>query len=428
MRTSRGWRRAGRIALAAGAALAVGAVSAVGGTGMARAQPPSPRLSHFEPAAVSWGWDLYETLGQSPVTVLTVTRPVPAGLTGLGSGSGVVQVSAGVYIGMALTADGRVWTWGDNQMGQLGNSTPMENSPIPAPVPGLSDVTQIAAGGSGGYALRSDGTVWALGDNGDGELGDGSVNPPGALPPGPVQVQGLTGITQIAAGGDAWAMALRSDGTVWAWGSNEYGQLGISGVTRSDVPVQVPGLARVTRISAGTGTGVALSRLSHAPESTLTSVYAWGWNLDGELGNGTTRPVLGVHVVPGLPQIGSISAGGLDVLAVGEDGSLWGWGGDRHGELGNAPTGSDELRPVETLAPGSRITQVSAGSYHSLALRSDGTVLAFGDNEYGQLGTGSTSPSELPAPVPGLTSVTQVSAGFEISMAIHQVLDLHRLG
>jgi alpha-tubulin suppressor-like RCC1 family protein len=425
MRTSRGWQKAGRIALAAGAALAVGAASAVAGTGAARAQPPSPRLRHFQPAAVSWGWDLYETLGQSPVTVLTVIRPVPAGLIGLGSGSGVAQVSAGVYIGVALTADGRVWTWGDNTWSQLGYSTPGESSPVPAPVPGLSDVTQVAAGTYGGYALRSDGTVWAWGIDGDGELGDGGVN--GASPVGPVQVQGLTGITQIAAG-SGWAMALRSDGTVWAWGSNEYGQLGTSGATHSAVPVQVPGLARVTRISAGTGTGVALSRLSHAPESTLTSVYAWGWNLDGELGNGTTRPVLGVHIVPGLPQIGSISAGGTDVLAVGEDGSLWGWGGDRHGELGNAPTGSGELRPVETFAPGSGITQVSAGSYHSLALRSDGTVLAFGENEYGQLGTGSISPSALPAPVPGLTSVTQVSAGFEISMAIHQVLDLHPLG
>jgi alpha-tubulin suppressor-like RCC1 family protein len=427
MKRSRGSWRTGRIGLAAAAALCVGAASAVAGAGEARAQPASPLIRHFQPAAVSWGLDLYETLGQGPVTESTVVRPVPAGITGLGSS--VVQVSAGGLIGMALTSDGRPWTWGVNRDGALGYGTTGEFSSVPAPVPGLSDVVQVAAGGDDGYALRSDGTVWAWGLNDLGELGDGSVTAAGGAAAGPVQVLGLAGISQIASGRGKWAMALRSDGTVWAWGSNDHGQLGSSGPGYSDTPVQVPGLARVTRISAGQATGVALSRLSHGPVSTLlTSLYAWGSNEDGELGDGSTSPAPGVHVVPGLPQIGSISAGGNDVLAVGEDGSVWGWGADSSGQLGNAPTGPGELRPAETFAPGSGVTQVSAGVDHSLALRSDGTVLAFGGNEYGQLGSGSTSITGLPAPVPGLTSATQVSAGFGISMAIHQVLNIGPLG
>jgi alpha-tubulin suppressor-like RCC1 family protein len=125
-------------------------------------------------------------------------------------------------------------------------------------------------------------------------------------------------------------------------------------------------------------------------------------------------------VVPGLPQVIGIAAGINDAMAVGSDGSVWAWGSDNVGQLGNAPQAAPVLRPVETFAPGSGIIQVSAAFDHTLALRSGGTVLAFGRNNWGQLGTGTTSPTSLPVQVSNLAGASQVSAGQGYSLAMHQ--------
>src|SRR5262249_46160002 len=154
---------------------------------------------------------------------------------------------------LALTSDGSVWAWGANSAGELGTGT-VTNSSVPVKVAGLTGVIKVAAGSSHSLALRSDGTGWAWGDNVSGQLGNGAST---ASQDTPVQVYGLTGITQIAAGG-LFSIALRSDGTVWAWGDNSMGQLGNNSITpRSDVPVRVAGLSMATSIAAGSVTGLA---------------------------------------------------------------------------------------------------------------------------------------------------------------------------
>jgi hypothetical protein len=183
------------------------AVSAVTGAGPARAQPaihPLPTRS----AAVSWGYGVFGRLGNGlpdPNGDPAQDRLLPGAMAGLTSG--VVAVSAGEFSAMALTSDGRAWTWGDNLFGGLGTGTagpPGTYTALAAPVAGLADVVQVAAGTWSSYALRADGTVWSWG------LNTGSLTP--------AQVPGLTGVTQIAVS-ENFALALRADGTVWGWGT-----------------------------------------------------------------------------------------------------------------------------------------------------------------------------------------------------------------
>jgi alpha-tubulin suppressor-like RCC1 family protein len=338
------------------------------------------------------------------------------------AGSGIVQVAAGLDHGLAVTSSGTVYAWGSNGSGQLGDGTTTEQT-VPVQVKALTGVVAVAAGYSHSMALRSDGTVWAWGDNADGELGTGTT----ARSLVPVRVKGLTGITELAAGQD-FSLARRSDGTVWAWGINTGGELGIGTTTNSLVPVQVRGPSQVTSIAAGGFAGYAISTTSTG----VTSVWAWGVNSDGELGDGTTTDHHTPERVTGIaaPGIASIAAGWVYALALGTDGSVWGWGDDGSGELGNTPTGTAALRPVQTRLPGSGIVQLAASSeliaapfagrvsLHTIALRSDGTVWAWGDNINGQLGDGSTGDPTGPVEVVSLAGATQVAAGGDFSLAI----------
>jgi alpha-tubulin suppressor-like RCC1 family protein len=357
-------------------------------------------------AAVSWGFNLDGQLGNGSTT----DSATYAGVSGLSSG--VAQVSAGFDNSMALTAGGTVWTWGSGLV--LGNGS-TANSAVPVQVPGLAGITQIAAGEDADFdlALRSDGTVWGWGLNGLGQLGDGST----VSSRTPVQVTGLTGVTQIGTG-DGFGLALRSDGTVWAWGWNRNGVLGVGtpagSDSDSDVPVQVPGLSSVTQIAAGYTSAMAV-RVQARRGSILRTVWTWGDNGFGQLGDGTTTDSATPVEVSGInvPAITAISAGGGFSMVLGSDGSVWGWGVNSGGQLGNGTT-TGELRPVEILD--ASVTGISAGGSHALALFSGGSVLAWGTGLFG-LDTSSLTPKV----VPSLTGVTQVSAGSDYSLAVHQV-------
>jgi alpha-tubulin suppressor-like RCC1 family protein len=250
-------------------------------------------------------------------------------------------------------------------------------------------------------------------------------------------VTGLAGVTRISAG-DGFVLALCSDGTVSAWGDNRRGQLGNGTMVSSPVPVKVAGLSHVTGISAGYDSSMA-TRTSGI--SALTSVWTWGGNDFGQLGDGTLTSHAAPERVTGLPvYIAGISAGGGFTArlgaggisltggfatVLGTDGTVWAWGDDSSGQLGNARSSIPVTRPVNTIGAGSGITQLSAGDHHVLALRSNGTVLAWGSNGFGQLGNGSTTDPAGPVQVTGLTNATQVSAGARFSLAVHTVLGLH---
>jgi len=370
--------------------------------------------------AAGWGYDREGQLGDGTITSRS-------GYGDIRAGNDVVQVAAGSGHGLAVRSDGTVWAWGFNGAGELGDGTTTSRS-TPVQVPGLTGATQVAASGYFSLALRSDGTVWAWGDNQGGQLGRGTTSNHEVTP---ARVRGLGRVTKISAGG-SFVLALRSDGTVRAWGDNRRGQLGNGTTASSPVPVKVAGLSGVTGISAGFDASIA-TRASGI--SAITSVWTWGGNDVGQLGDGTLTSRSTPGRVTGLPvSIAGISAGGGLVgrlgpggtlagggfaAVLGTDGTVWAWGDDSAGQLGNAPSSTPVTRPVNTIGAGSGITQLSAGDFHMLALKSNGTVLAWGGNAYGQLGNGGTAPVTGPVQVTGLATATQVAAGGEFSLAVH---------
>lgn len=400
---------AGCAALALG--LAGGAVATSGAASAAIAAPARGCCTILSQSlAVSWGDNNDGQLGNGAGT----NSALYGSVANLGS---VTQVAAGWDHALALASDGTVWAWGAGYWGQLGNGSTAE-SPVPEQVPNLTGVTQIAAGDAFSLALTSDGRVWAWGGNGQGQLGNNSTTNSSM----PVPVAGLTGITQISAGLE-FGLALRSDGTVWAWGLNSTGELG-NGTTaeRSTVPVQVTGLSQVTQIAAG-GT-FAIAARTQGFITSLTTVWTWGDNQYGELGDGTQVTRSTPEQVSGIsvPSVRQIVAGTTYSMVLGSDGSVWAWGADGNGQLGDGATGIVRTRPVETVGMASGITHIAAGVSHVLALRSDGTVLAWGDDTQGEIGDGTASGNHtLPTEVTGLTNVTQVSAGDRFSLAVHTV-------
>ncbi len=220
------------------------------------------------------------------------------------------------------------------------------------------------------------------------------------------------------AGGAYHNIELKSDGTIWAWGDNEYGQLGDGTTIDSPAPIQVSGLTDVTAIAAGGSHTIALK--------TDGTVWAWGYNGAGQLGNGTTIDSATPVQVNSLTEVVAIAAGGLQTLALKTDGTVWEWG---FGVISQSEVetieeckfGSMGLTCSNTPVQVSDLTDVTAiakGPFYSLALKTDGTVWAWGDNEFGQLGNGTTIYSPAPIQVSGLTDVTAIAAGGEHSLAL----------
>jgi alpha-tubulin suppressor-like RCC1 family protein len=372
--------------------------------------------------AMAWGGNYYRQLGTAQATN---ESSVPTPVATLSGVRAVAGGNGGSGHGYALRTNGTVWAWGANTQGQLGNgwwSSPYGGgSAAPVPVVGLTGVTAIAAGSSSGYALRSDGTVRAWGSGGWGELGNGSFTGSSA----PVQVTGLTNVVAIASGSST-GYALRADGTVWAWGHNGNGQLGDgSTVQYSTTPVQVSGLTGVTAIASGTDTGYALR--------TNGTVWSWGDNDRGQLGDG--QPCDPDQTVPcrsrvpvqvsGLTGATAITGASENAYAIRTDGTVWAWGTSHGGFLGDGV----DCMPTETTPCASRVpvrvsnltdaTQVASFATGGYALRANGTVMAWGENYFGTLGTDAVSSfSTVPVPVEGVTGATAIDSGWAAGYAI----------
>ena len=349
-------------------------------------------------AAIAWGNNNSGELGNDSRT----DRSAPVQVYGLTSQ--VAAVSAGSGHSLALKPDGSVLAWGWNGAYQLGDGSRVSRS-IPGPVSGLnSGVSAVAAGYLHNLALKSDGSVVGWGYNGYGQVGDGG--PFGdVFTPLPVQVVGLTSGVVAVSAGEGHSLALRSDGSVVAWGWNAWGQLGDGTTTDRHTPVPVTGLTSgVVAIAAGGAMSYALKNTG--------AVVAWGDNTYGELGDGTTNGSRVPVQVSGLTSgVSSIAAGRLHGLAVRSDGSAVGWGYNAWGQVGDNSL-VNRLAPVPISGLGSGVAAVAAGSVFSLALYTDGAVAGWGANHVGQVGDGTTSTNRLvPTQVVGQTSGNMAIAG-----------------
>lgn len=346
----------------------------------------------------AWGDNAQYQLGDGTTADRSSPSPVP-------SLSGALSVAAGDYHSAVVDPTGHVWTWGDNDNGQIGNGTFGADVPTPYQVTSLSGTfTQVAAGEDFTLALRSDGTVWGWGDNDNGQLGDGSTTDRYS----PVQASGLTGVTAISAG-DNHAIALKSNGTIWAWGDNANGQMGDGTSTDHLVPFQVPVLSG-TFTAMDAGSDFNLVRKSDG------TVWAWGYNSNGQLGDNTTTTRRSPQVVAGLPSVVSVASGHIHSLAVTSTGSLYAWGDNAYGQLGD---GTIVDKRVPTLITGiSGVSKVSGGYLHSQAVKTDKSLWAWGDNSHGQLGDGTTADRTTPVQVNNILAALAISAGRYHNLAI----------
>src|SRR5262245_14086771 len=321
-----------------------------------------------------WAWG--RTIG--PVARLACQQQIP-GLTD------VRAVHIGNAHAVALKNDGTVASWGMNNNGELGADGPARD--VPAPVAGLDQVKAVSAGGNHTLVLRRDGTVWAWGENIFGELGDGTstrvIKPPEPklvregitlryeLPP-PVQrgrakptpVTGLDDVSAVAAGG-YHSLALKRDGTVWAWGSNQHGQLGIGTNEHQSSPVQVR-LDGVQAIGAGTEFSVALRADG--------SVWAWGNNRWGQLGDSSGNSRTTPGPIEGLTHVSRIVTGGTGGVAIREDGSLWVWGVAYYAP----PEGKYRPEPMPVTIVREPIESVALAVGRTVILRQDGSLWYWG--------------------------------------------------
>ncbi len=341
------------------------------------------------------------------VTAKSVQDPSKQQTLFLGVHTNQPSLAAGGTHALAIKSDGTVLAWGGDGYGQLGNDDLLFNAFAPVAVSGANDIVAVAAGQAHSLALKADGTVLAWGNDAGGQLGDNATLED---KPTPVVVSGASNIIAISAG-YFHSLALKSDGTMFSWGNNSRGQLGDS-VVKADkpTPVAVSGASDIVAIGAGSEHSLALKADG--------TVLAWGSDVEGQLGNNTqfADQPLPVAVMTSSNIVG-ISAGTSHSLAFTSSGNVLAWGSDFGGQLGDNIPKVNKPTPV-AVSSVSNIVAVAGGFFHSLALKADGTVLAWGSNTYGELGNGNQLYQGLPVAVENSSGIVTIAAGLHLSLAL----------
>ena len=328
------------------------------------------------------------------------------------------HISTGTYSSLAMGSDGNLYSWGNtSSLGRDTKITPGDRPGIVTPPEEGVRFTQASVGLMHLLALGSDGNLYSWGDNTSGQLGDGTTTSSGtsyALRKVIMPADG-TKFTRISAG-FTYSLAIGSDGNLYSWGNNTYGQLG-NGTNDNNFnftpsKVSLPtGVTKFTQISAGTNHSLALDSDGN--------LYSWGYNYYGQLGMGNINSGQFTPSKGSMPADGTkftqISAGYFHSLALGSDGNVYSWGDNSKGQLGRSISGTQDSTPGKVNLPAGvrRFTQVIAGGDHSLAMGSDGNLYSWGYNTNGQLGRSTSgvndgTPGKVAMPT-GVT-ITQASA------------------
>jgi len=341
----------------------------------------------------------------------TTQRNTP--VTTFAGGTNWKQVACGRFHTAAIKADGTLWTWGSNSNGQLGDNTTTTRSTPVTTFAGGTNWKQVACGYSNNAAIKTDGTLWTWGFNSSGQLGNNTTTNRST----PVTTfAGGTNWKQVAGGGYHTA-AIKTDGTLWTWGSGGLGRLGNNTTTTRSIPV--------TTFAGGTNwKQVAGGESFTAAIKTDGTLWTWGRNALGSLGdNTTTSRLTPVTTFAGGTNWKQVSCAYRSVMAIKTDGTLWTWGHNAYGSLGDNNT-TQKNTPVTTFAGGTNWKQVNGVGKHIAAIKTDGTLWTWGRNSSGQLGDNTTTNRSTPVTTfAGGTNWKQVASGESFTAATTYIDD-----
>jgi alpha-tubulin suppressor-like RCC1 family protein len=362
----------------------------------------------------TWGNGGSGRLGNG-VTTGSISTPV----TTFAGGTNWKQVAGGGSHTAAIKTDGTLWTWGIGSNGQLGNAQITNRSTPVTTFTGGTNWKQVSSGGYHTAAIKTDGTLWTWGNGGSGRLGNAQITNRYT----PVTTfTGGTNWKQVSSG-DFHTAAIKTDGTLWTWGGNNFGGFAAYGALGNATTTNVS--TPVTTFAGGTNwKQVACGGITHtAAIKTDGTLWTWGRGSGGQLGNeiiANTPVSTPVTTFAGGTNWKQVSAGDSYTAAIKTDGTLWTWGSGISGQLGNGVTTGSISTPVTTFAGGTNWKQVSSGGSHTAAIKTDGTLWTWGSGSNGRLGNAATT-GNISTPVTtfaGGTNWKQVSGGYQHIAAV----------
>jgi alpha-tubulin suppressor-like RCC1 family protein len=372
--------------------------------GLAAGATVTPRPASAASTVEGWGTNDDGALG-SGINAVSEATPVKVKIP---AGVTVTSIRAGCDDSVALTSAGAVLAWGDNTFGQVGDgTTKTRETPVSVKLPKGTKVSAVRAGCEDTIALTTAGTVLSWGFGKFGELGNGKTG--NAHAPVAVHLPKGVKIKSISAGCEH-NLALATSGTLYSWGANGFGQLGDGTRKSSHTPVVVklPAGVKATGVTAGCDFALAF---------TTRGLYAWGLNNDGQLGAGNQKnhdvpvPVNFIFINPGPGKITSIFAGCNHTIALFSKGAVMAWGADFDGQLGDGGAAMEDLPVPVKLPATAKIKAISAGCDDGYALSATGQIFAWGLATAGELGNGGGTDSPVPVDVQNLPATSPITIG-----------------
>jgi len=343
-----------------------------------------PSLQEWVKAPALWMWGRNTNAQLGDNSIVNKSSPIQT----IALGTNWREADSGTAHTVAIKTDGTLWSWGIQQYGSLGDNSSgitSKSSPVQT-VSGGTSWRTASAGKDSTAAIKTDGTLWMWGLGFGGNLGNNSILDRSS----PVQTVGDTiNWQKVSVGRRSSSGGIKTNGTLWMWGYGGYGILGTNNINSRSSPVQT--------ISGGTNwKQLSVGRDSTAAVKTDGSLWVWGLNTFGQLGNnGTVSSYQPIQTISNVNTWKQSSVGDTHMAAIKTNGSLWVWGRNTAGSLGNNST-INVSSPVQTVSVGTNWQKVSSNRYRSAAIKTDGSLWLWGYGAVGSLGNNATNNRSSP--------------------------------